>query len=82
MFAKIFGENIFKIITSVTLHLTFFDCRVLHPGNKKSNTNRTTVKWSTLNPDFHEQGPILRNSTSAENISKKNHPKTADIKLS
>ena len=28
---------------------------VLHPGNKKSNTNRTTVKWNTLSPDFHEQ---------------------------
>ena len=28
---------------------------ILHPGNKKSNTNKTTVKWNTLCPDFHEQ---------------------------
>ena len=38
-----------------SIQIFYFDFSVLHPGNKKSNTNRTTVKWNTLSPDFHEQ---------------------------
>jgi hypothetical protein len=37
--------------------------RTLLPGNKKSNSHRTTVKWNSLSPEFHEQFVFLSSIT-------------------
>lgn len=45
----------------IFMNLTFD--RTLLPGNKKSNTHRTTVKWNSLSPEFHEQFVFLSSIT-------------------